>query len=268
MFFFPKLTDNTKNFLLSDYVDSEIRNELLEAIQICGSRTMAELLSSGKKLNDFSKEEIDSILEYLGYAYQIHQDNESKSRCYNIHGILKDYLFMLDGEGPVKFIKERYGEGLPYEILKRSGVADFPSYYAGLGENRTHLGEDHLFSVYLKLKKYYPGTESTFVDMVNSLPVISGCEFVANYLIFVKSGFIYDYKFKKYDDSDRLDKALSCVAAVASVLDEDNQTDDYWGRRFQSNNHKLIVDGFNKKVEDYKASLIKGQSKELKDNRE
>ena len=155
IYFSPKYNQATEDFLKSDYLSEELKKEIYGFLKgTCCSEQLIVLLNSERRINDFSKNEIKEIEDYLCRISDALSDNEDREKCKEIYEMFEDYIFVIDGVGPVEYIKEKYGLELPIVILDKSGVNSLPYYYSGYGVDKRYLGEDHLFSIYLLLNGY------------------------------------------------------------------------------------------------------------------
>ena len=172
---------------------------------------------------------------------------------------IDDYLFVLDGVGVVQYIKEKYGDTLPIEMLTRSNVSSSAFYYSGYGVDYSILGEGHLFSLYRKFVKYYPDKVEEFISLVNSIDLITPTEFVNNYMIFVRNGLNSNFMLKKGNisieglDGNKRD-ALGPIS-LFSLFDSRESKDAEYSRKLEKDHSDRIKKDFEKMVNDYNESI-------------
>ena len=174
-----------EEFLKSVFLSDRLKKEIYFSIKDYNcSNEIKELLNGNKHFNDFTKDEIEEIMNII-------PNNEL------LHYVIDDYLFELDGLGAVQYIKEKYQEKLPIELLDRSNVVTSASYYSGYGVNHSLLGDGHLFSLYKKFVKYYPDKVDEFLKLINCMDMITPTGFINNYMTFVWNGLDSNFMMKE-----------------------------------------------------------------------
>ena len=216
------------------------------------SKELTELLNSEKQINDYSKEEINKIMKLLITISNPLPDKERYdygALCYT----LETYLFVLDGKGPIEYIKEEYGKELPKAILDKSNLSSRASYYSGYGVDTTLLGERHLFSIYKKFVKYYPDKTEEFAKLVDSIPKLTPTEFINNYFLFVENGFNSDFQNKEGNISvDGLHGQARDLVGAVSIFSLFNKEQSDLDRYFESRAEASIRKEFKEKIEQFK----------------
>lgn len=266
----PDYNSDIELFLKSNYIVEELKKEIYIVISddSCYAQ-LCELMNSEKSINDFSKEELSLIFDSLLRKYNTTSNVDIKNKCNDIDCILRDYIFILDGEGSIDYIKERYKDELPSIIIEKSGMIASPTYYSGYGIDRSLLGENHLFSIYKKYDKYYPDKTDEFVNMVNSIDYLTPTEFITNYLLFVQNGMNSNFKRRMVNANlDDAPKMLGGFLAVVSAFTQSKNEykDEYyeWEKAMNAMMQKQIKELFLDKIEQYKKGREKGYKKELK----
>ncbi len=241
-----------EEFLKSEYLSDQLKIEISGMLKN-RSQELTELVNSDKNISDFSKEELKRIIDLLESIGNSLEDNEKwfyGSFC----RVFREYLFELDGKGPVEYIKEKYGDELPVLMLKRSNVSEHASYYSGYGVSNGMLGDKHLFSLYKKFVKFYPDDADSFVKFVMSLSNLAPTEFVTNYLSFVSNGLSGKYEKRKggfsFEGVYGGSKIIIGVASIASSVEKTKNT--AIDMLCEEIGNKEIKRGFKKKIEDYK----------------
>ena len=253
MYFFPKVNEATEQFLKSDYLSEELKKEIISVLNgNCSSEVMT-LLNSSKHTNEFSKEEIKEIINSINRIYDSSKDEE-RDEYGDLIDVLNNYFFVIDGDGPIEYIKEKYGQELPIVMLECTGVISQASYYSGIGVNSSHLGEEHLFSLYKKFVKYYPDKAEEFVKMIFVISRLTPTEFINNYHMFIKNGL--NSNFRKIKGNISVDDAygqtrdmIGAISIFSMFKKEESELD----RQFQSDMHWSIRNNFLKMVSQYKS---------------
>lgn len=244
-------TDAEEEFLKSSYLSEELKKEIWNRIKNC-SKELIELLNSEKEINDFSMKEIKEIVELIkstSNSLSSKDKDEYRWFCF----IFEEYLFVLDGNGPVEYIKEKFGEKLPIAMLERSNVICRASYYSGYGVDHNLLGDRHLFSLYKKFVKFYPEKVEEFVKMVMSVSMLTATEFINDYESFVWNGLNSDFKSKEGNVSvdDVYGSARDLVGAFSMFTLLNREQSDL-DRRFELESHRSILKRFVEKIEQFK----------------
>ena len=166
------------DFFVSDYLSNEIKEIVSKSLDDKASDAVKELLNNNCSFNDMSCSEIKSITSEI--------DNNKE---YRRSLILDDYLFYLDGNGPVEYIKLLYRDrDLARLIICHSGVN--PNLdYANDGINIIGFNENNLLSIYDKYNKFFPDKKDSLFDFVNLINYLTANNFVNNYSTFVDNGF-------------------------------------------------------------------------------
>ena len=262
------LTETEEEFLKSNYLSEELKKEICNRLKN-SPKELIELLNSDKQINDFSKEAIKEIIESLKCTSDSLSDEARyayRDFCFNI---FEEYLFILDGNGPIEYIKEEHEKDLPIKMLERSNVFPSSSYYSGYDVNNNLLGENHLFSLYKKFVKYYPEKVDEFVRMVMFIPMLTPTEFVTNYLSFVRNGMLSDISIKEgnisFDDAYGPIRDLVEAISMADLIEEEHLKD--FSKSFNKKKHSYIIKSFRQKIKQYK-SLQESEQSEVKNKTE
>ena len=254
-------TEADEEFLKSNYLSEELKKEINSRLKNC-YKGLTELINSEKQINDFSKEELKEIMELLKTIGNSLPDKD-KNDYAKFYYIFEEYLFVLDGSGPVGYIKEKYGEELPIAMLERSNVVSRASYYSGYGVDGRLLGDRHLFSLYKKFVKYYPDKADEFVKMVMSISKLTPTEFITNYLSFVRNGLDSDFKSKEGNFSvDGLHGSARDFVGTVSMFSLFNREQSDLDRRFELDEHISIRKRFTQMIEQYKSIQELEQAKD------
>ena len=256
IYFSPKYSKATEDFLKSDYLSEEFKKEICSVLNSNCCSEQLLLLNSGRKMSGFSKDEIIEIEETLCQASNQLSNHKKKKKCNELYEIFEDYIFVIDGVGPVEYIKEKYGLKLPIVILDKSGVNSLPYYYSGYGVDKRYLGEDHLFSIYQKIAKFYPDKADEFVKMVKSISTLTHTEFVTNYLSFVQNGMNSDFQYKEGNVSvdGTYGETRNIVGAISLFHMFDREQSDL-DKSYELEEHFSIRRNFIRLVKEYKNNL-------------
>lgn len=253
-------TETDEEFLKSNYLSGELKKEISNRLNN-RSKELTKLLNSEKQINDFSKEEIKEIIELFRTISNSLSD-KTKSECGSFCHLFEEYIFVLDGNGPIEYIKEKYGKELPIAMLERSNVVSRASYYSGYGVDGSLLGDRHLFSLYKKFVKYYPDKADEFVKMVMSISKLTPTEFITNYLSFVRNGLDNDFKSKGGNFSvDGLHGASRNLVGAVSMFSLFSREQSDLDRRFELDEHFSIRKRFTQMIEQFKSIQELEQSK-------
>ena len=162
-------------FYNSDYLSNEIK-EIIKNNDY--SNHVLDLLNNSRPFNEFNCEEINEIVNEMNNGQTIR-----KSMYF------EDYLFFLNGNGPVEYIKSIYDEKkLAKLIIVNSGVSDFKNNgYDGIDIIR--FNENNLLSIYDKYCKFFPKYKDDFFDFVNLVRYLTHNNFVDNYETFINNYF-------------------------------------------------------------------------------
>ena len=253
-YFSPKYNQATEDFLKSDFLSHELNKEIYSLLKgKCCSLQLELAFNSEQNIKDFSKDEIKEIEESLHQAFNKLSNEKEKNKCREIYDMFESYIFVIDGVGPVEYIKEINGPKLPIIMLEKSGIPSYESYYSGYGVDRRYLGENHLFSIYKKFAKFYPDKADEFVKMVRAISRLTPTEFVINYLSFVRNGFDSDFKHKEGNVSieGTYDETRDLVG-VLSMFHMFGREQSDLDKRFELEAEISIRRSFNQMVEDFK----------------
>lgn len=259
--FYEDYNKQTEEFLKSHYLSEEIKKEILSLLAGNCRKEIETLLKSDTETKDFTKEEIKEIRIYLAKVYKKLTNKKEKEKCSDIHDLLEDYFFVLDGEGAIEYIKEDYGSELPNLILDKSAFPSILTYYSGYGVDRRFLGEDHLFSMYKKYVKFYPDKKDEFVNLVKTTITLTPTEFITNYFYFVINGFNSDFTHKRGNMTlDGVYGETRDIVGVASLFSLFRERDP----RSDFETTLDIKKEFLKKVEEYKRIMEEEKGKVMK----
>lgn len=242
-----------EEFIKSSFLSSEFKEEIYLTLKDydCPDE-LKELLSGDKDFNDFTKEEIELIMNF-----NVPEDN----REWHDHHLylIDEYLFVLDGVGVVQYIKEKYGDTLPKEMLKRSNLRPSAFYYSGYGVDCNILGGRHLFSLYRKFVKYYPDKVEEFISLVNSMNLLTPTEFVKNYMTFVKNGLNSNFMLEKgnitIEGAYGIQRDALGPISLFSLLENRESKDAEYSRKLEKEHSEGIKRDFEKMVKDYNESM-------------
>ena len=256
------LKETDEEFLKSNYLSKELKQEIYSKLSKNCSKELTTLLRSEKQVTDFSKKEIKEILALFKTTANASTDKTEYGKLYYLFG---EYLFILDGNGPIEYIKEKYGEELPIAMLNRSNVIVSASYYSGYGVDSRLLGDRHLFSLYKKFLKYYPDKADEFVKMVMSIKTLTPTEFITNYLSFVRNDLNNNFEKKNGNISldDVHDSARDLVGA-ASLFSLISGSQSNLDKSFELDEQNSIKKEFIQKIEQFKNTQKKEQTKGAK----
>ncbi len=251
-YFAPKYNEATEDFLKSDYLSSEVKKDIYDALKDKGCPdNIIQLLTSKKQISDFSKNEIKEIEKYLC------KNEDNSEKCKVLYELYEDYIFVIDGDGPIEYIKEKNNYDLPNLLLDKSGIPSYPSYYSGYGVDRRYLNENHLFSIYKKFLKFYPDKADNFVELVRNINTLTPTEFVTNYLSFVRSGFNPDFDKKKGNVSvDGLYGESRDIVGAISMFHLFGREKSELEIRYESEENFSIRNDFLNMVKEYKEKSL------------
>ena len=262
IYFDPFYNKGTEEFLKSDYLSEELKKEINDVLNGNCSEDLMELLTSEKRFQEFSKEEIKEIGNSLHRTCDKLSNEQKKKKCGEIYEIYDDYIFVIDGIGPIEYTKEKNGAELPIIMLEKTSLPSHASYYSGYGVDSRYLGEKHLFSLYKKFAKFYPDKKEEFVKMVENIRRLTPTEFVTNYLSFVRNGLDSNFKNKNGNISvDGLHAETRDLVGALSIFslfhnESDNDRSDELERHF------LIRNEFFKMIDEFESVRKLAESKE------
>ena len=254
IYFSPKYNQATEDFLKSDYLSEELKKEIYDVLNgICCSEQLTALLNSERIISEFSKKEIKEIEESLCQVSNALSGNKYMEKCKEIYEMFEDYIFVIDGVGPIEYTKEKNKSELPIIMLEKSGIPSHASYYSGYGVDRRYLGENHLFSIYKKFTKFYPDKADQFVKMVRAISKLTPTEFVTNYLLFVRNGLDSDFKHNEgnFSVDGTYSETRDLVGAVSMFHMFGREQSDL-DKRFEEEAEISIRRSFNQMVEEFK----------------
>ena len=171
----PDYNKATKMFLNSKYLSSELKKEMISVLKDNCPNDTRILLNSQLEIKDFNDEEIEEIISCLEKSFNKNLSLNDKRKCVDIINIYNDYMFSLDSNGPIQYIKNNFDDVLPIIILENSGI---------INEN-VRLNEKYLISIYQKILKYYPDQAIEFVNIVSNIPILNISNFIDSYLLFI-----------------------------------------------------------------------------------
>ena len=264
-YFSPKYNQATEDFLKSNYLSQELKKEIYGLLKgKCCSLELELVFNSERNFSDFSKDEIKEIYDSLGKVAK--SLDEEENRCKEIHDIFDSYIFVLDGVGPIEYIKERNGSYLPILMLEKTGLPSHASYYSGYGVDGRYLGEKHLFSLYQKFDKFYPDKKNEFVKMINFMRRLTPTEFISNYLLFSRNGFDSDFKQKEDNISvDGTYGATRDLVAGVSLFSLFNNEQSEFDREIEIERQHSIRYNFNQMVDEMNKGKTTGNSRVLRE---
>lgn len=167
------LSDYFKNSIKELFVSEELSEEVMNA------------LNSDKLINDMVEEELKGIYFSIEDFYK-----NSEKEIINIAGSILSFLYKLNGNGVVSFIKNNISNNaLASHILLTSGLNDRASYYLGRGVNYGDLNEKNLIAIFGKLLKLDPSYATEFVEMVKQMKTLGATEFINSFMNFANNGF-------------------------------------------------------------------------------
>ena len=164
-----------------------------------------KIIESDKNINDMSEEEIKCLNNAIENFYSTERITKP-----NISSEFMPYIYKLDGEGIISFIKNNINsQEIAKRILGTSGLCPRSSYYSGRGVNRGDLNESQLIEIFKKLYKLDHNYSLEFFDMVNEMKSLGATEFIDTFYNFARNGF----------SSKRLDIKTSNIS-VEGLYDE------------------------------------------------
>ena len=222
----PKYIDSVENFIKSDFVSNIIKKKVLDLTSDKdGYDNLNLLLKTNKNINSYT----DVDIALMNKAVKDYSKDKSM-----LPEIFEEYIFALDGYGPVEFIKKSYTKSeLAKNFLIHSGLIPASNYYVGVCINKKVLGEDHLTSIYSMYEKYMPEEKSKFLDVVKYTKELNAFDFISNYISFVSNDFSceefkhdnrkyitneYDKKLDEKENSEIRKKFLDNVHKKEKVL--------------------------------------------------
>ena len=187
--FAPDYPKAVKGFIESTEVSNTIKEYIFNMLKETDTDVeLLTLLQSEASFNEFTKEQIAGIKQALDHLFTT--KGVSGEENYQVHDMLNDYVFSLNGEGPVSYIKGLYTEEeLANEFLTHSGMKADTSFYARRGMQRIDLNENHLLSIYRKFDKFMPEKRTELYNLIKQTPLLDAADFVANYFKFIRNGF-------------------------------------------------------------------------------
>ena len=187
----PKFSEAVSDFIKSDYLSDCLKENIYYILsKIEGYEDILDELKTDCYLGNFNFVKIIKIYEGLSEYYSdcVNELTESNNLAYDC---FTQYMFFQDSNDAKTFIKQiNNNDTLFKDILANSGVIPTSINYVSLGLDRCYLNEDHLISIYEKIKKFYPGVEEEFAKLVMMMDDLSPNIFIINYFNFVNSNFI------------------------------------------------------------------------------
>ena len=244
----PDYAVAVKDFLETSVVSDTFKKYIFNMLK--GSDTDIELLTllqSEASFNEFTKEQIEGIKKALDKLFST--KGVSGSDNYQIYDMFTDYIFQLNGEGPVNYIKGLYTEQeLANEFLTHSGMKTSISHYARRGMQRIDLNERHLMSIYKKFDKYMPEKKEQLYNLIKNTPQLNGADFLANYLKFIANNFDSNIEYS-------FSRKMIDYRGMSRIQIEDEELHRYQLQK----QHEYIVSNFFGKVMKYEKDKSMGR---------
>ena len=243
----PDYPAAVKGFLETDIVSDTMKEYIYNMLKDTDTDIeLLALLQSEASFNEFTKEQIAGIRKALETLFNtkgvIGEDN------YQIYGMFNDYIFQLNGNGPIDYIKSLFTEEeLAKEFLTHSGMKTDVSFYANRGMQTIDLNNYHLASIYRKFDKFLPEKKMEFYYMVKQTPLLSGADFVANYFKFINNNFDHNFEYN-------LSRKPLDYRGMSRIQIDDEEL----YRTIQQQKHNQIVSNFFGYVVKYERNKDKG----------
>ncbi len=185
----PTYSKVIEDFIKSDYFSDKVKKDTYKMTKkLDNYKNVNKLLRSDIHVNDFDLETLNDINDaYYEYSEISEYD---KNINIKIPIIFNRYMFILDGNGPVEFVKNNYTEEeLGKEFLTNIGMIPVPSFYKENVVSRLEFNEEHLIAIYKQFEKYMPNKKNEFIKFIKMIEKLSAKEFITNYFKFVNNNY-------------------------------------------------------------------------------
>lgn len=234
----PDYIPAVKEFLESDYFSNLMKKAIYDLTStIPNCERINRLLKGDMHMNDFPASQLFEIRGViLNYVLERHELTEYATNSYiGIINMLDEYMFFLDGLGPVNYVKGHYDKNnLLKNIIIHSGLQqkNIRNYDR---VNSTIFNEKHILSIYNKIKKYIPEASEEFIKLVDCMNKVSPYSFINS---------LYEFADNRYS-CDNLD-----------MFDDNITFDDF--PELESEEQINIKNAFIREVGDYQKVLTLG----------
>ncbi len=249
-----------------------LRDELAPLVK---SKSVSDAYKESLRLEFKDNEEYKKYLVVFDQDKDINDMSEDELVCINrlvnaskdgyLRWSMRDYLFRLDGEGVISFIKNNMDSmDIVEHILESTNINSRASYYSGRGVNFGDLNYGELTTIFKKLFKLDPEYAKEFVNMVLSMQTLGATEFITNFFRFANNGFKMD-GLEISDTNVSLDglhdeaRDLVAFISVHSVIGRDAHSQKYLSSRMKScflSNIKYILEKY---IPDFDYEKVKAE---------
>ena len=209
-FYFPFYEKANIDFLSSDYMSDEMKNIIVGATLENYSKELLDILNNNKHFNNYTSEELTKI-------YDEFTSSKSKYLLYEKMA-LEDYLFYLDGDGVVEFVKSKYDDRLLALLMLQHSAIDASIYYANNNLVEYEFNENHLLSLYDKYNKYLSEKKDDYFDFVNNINYLTPYNFTENYNTFINNGFNSNFLYT--EDNDWLTRFNKDQQRIKNIIND------------------------------------------------
>lgn len=227
-----------KSKCLSNYFKEGIK-ELFSGVMV---REIENILNSDKDINQMEENEIKILKDAIFNYYNNNENIKS-----NVSKYFLSYLYKLDGNGVISFIKNNIdSEDIVRRILLTSGLSDRASYYSGRGVMYCDLNENNLATIFFKLLRLDENYALNFIEMVCDMKTLGATEFINSFINLGINKFEYDTKNIEESNvsiDDVYDLARNMVALGSLFSSFYKKDDDY-----QISESSLMKVAFLKKI--------------------
>ncbi len=188
----PDFIPVVKEFLESDYFSDLMKKAIYDVTStIPNCERINRLLKGDMHLNNFPASQLSEIRStILNYILEKHELTEYATNSYiGILNIFDEYMFFLDGLGPVNYVRSRNDKhSMIRNILCHSGLQQ--KHVRNCDKiNPVMFNEKHFLSIYEKIKKFIPEASENFVLLVKHMRKLSPYSFVNSLYEFTDNNF-------------------------------------------------------------------------------
>lgn len=147
-----------------------------------------EIINQEQDFNDMSENDINTINLFI----KKYNHNNINGKFQNITNYFETYLYKLDGEGVIGFLKNHTAKAnLINQLLLTSGLSDRADFYIKNEVNNADLNEKNLLCIFKKLYILDPEYANNYLVMVKNIDILSPNNFINEFKRFGKNNFCY-----------------------------------------------------------------------------
>ncbi len=262
--FSPKLPPKIEEFIESRYLSDVFMNNIVHMLERVDEYSSLVKIVKNKSFDSLDSTELSVLYAGIREFKERFPDVEKEEENIAVSH-LKQYLFHLNSEGAIEFMKNTNSD---YELgklmIENSGMSSRIISYVGAKMSLDTLNEEHLFSIYKKMVNYKPLGAEEFIKLIDKIETLSAIEFVRNYDGFIRNGFSCKELPILVGDVTIRSVNPSALSAFVSNTISRLQKKDSEERASERDMDKKIREGFKSKVEEYKKTTKNGLKKEIK----